>query len=704
MKNRLSKSQAAGLAQRLATRRIANGDFARTKALMQEFGLGVEAAPVPHDPEAHGHNKGRRVGIWKPEWLDGKQYYVRDKEVKADWFNWAKVHKIPPGSGKTRIVFTGESVARGYLYDPYYTPAAVLETVLNTTGGMNTEVIDLARTSLGLDMLEDLLEASVALDPDAFVIFAGNNWMYRMRELRTESEHDAIREAYATGGFALTKKVMEEKCRQPVIAFLQMVSAVAAKRNIPVIFIIPEFNLRDWKSNPLEQSISFLPGRQSERWVQAREEGRQALAAGDFATLEASARVMTELDGSNPLGFEWLGTCLLRQEKWEEARQCFELGRDTAILGRISSKPRMYSVLRRTLLEEAGKYGIHLIDLPEIFKTHLSGGVPGCDLFLDYCHLSAEGIRVAMAAAAQSVTAILAGKAFDWRQLIARDTGPDDEATAVAHLCAAMHNAHCGQPYEIIHYHCRAALAASPVVIERIVAFTDTATRKAPTLLCQSFMELVKADTFTHYEEAVGFLHGKGRKLMDLNLVEAMVTELERQGIAVRERVNELRIREHEATDGNRVNLLESFYGTSSYDPFLQADTVYTRVRDIYSSFYLIARKSSSLFLQVTYRTPGRYYPDAQICVKLNGMQVAQLPMSEEWINQSFVLPEPLVNHGINTLTLQWPCMRGDEKLPDSAFLLDALSPALGELYVLEVHKGSPAVEAATKSTMYALN
>jgi hypothetical protein len=43
----------------------------------------------------------------------------------------------------------GESVARGYLYDPQFTPAMALEAILQAQLGHNAvEVIDLARTDL----------------------------------------------------------------------------------------------------------------------------------------------------------------------------------------------------------------------------------------------------------------------------------------------------------------------------------------------------------------------------------------------------------------------------------------------------------------------------------------------------------------------------------------------------------------------------
>src|SRR5215831_13454335 len=71
-----------------------------------------------------------RVGIWEKKQEDGRSVFVRSREVMKDWNFWANLGRIEPKSAKRRVLLLGESVARGYLYDPVYTPAMVLEKII----------------------------------------------------------------------------------------------------------------------------------------------------------------------------------------------------------------------------------------------------------------------------------------------------------------------------------------------------------------------------------------------------------------------------------------------------------------------------------------------------------------------------------------------------------------------------------------------
>src|SRR5205823_5064865 len=63
------------------------------------------------------------------------------------------------------------------LYDPQFTPAMALERMLRSQSGKaSMEVIDLARTNQGFALRDLAISAANLLQPDAVVIFAGNNW------------------------------------------------------------------------------------------------------------------------------------------------------------------------------------------------------------------------------------------------------------------------------------------------------------------------------------------------------------------------------------------------------------------------------------------------------------------------------------------------------------------------------------------------
>src|SRR5579864_2224495 len=132
-------------------------------------------SPGPNSPAARGDSaKADRVGIWVRQSEDG--HFVRSTEMVDEWLLWANLQQIEKKGRKLRVILIGESVARGYLYEPEFTPALALRMVLEARMGKDqVEVIDLARVNLGLSVI-DLALSALALEPDAAIIFSGNNW------------------------------------------------------------------------------------------------------------------------------------------------------------------------------------------------------------------------------------------------------------------------------------------------------------------------------------------------------------------------------------------------------------------------------------------------------------------------------------------------------------------------------------------------
>src|SRR5688572_24320491 len=99
-----------------------------------------------------------RIGIWEPDLReDGSVEFVRTGNGAGDLRYWADIERIPAKRGK-RVVLLGESVARGYFYDPAVTPARVLEEMLRSAGSQDTHVVDLARSDLTLGPLRRLFD------------------------------------------------------------------------------------------------------------------------------------------------------------------------------------------------------------------------------------------------------------------------------------------------------------------------------------------------------------------------------------------------------------------------------------------------------------------------------------------------------------------------------------------------------------------
>jgi hypothetical protein len=114
----------------------------------------LSLAARPLEPTAASRTR-RRHRVWEPRRAKGRgRELVRSPARASEWRFWADVERIGP-KRKRRVVLLGESVARGYLYDPALTPAGVLASMMP-----RREVVDLARTDLTMKELGGLLDGA----------------------------------------------------------------------------------------------------------------------------------------------------------------------------------------------------------------------------------------------------------------------------------------------------------------------------------------------------------------------------------------------------------------------------------------------------------------------------------------------------------------------------------------------------------------
>src|SRR5262249_55842849 len=131
------------------------------------------------------------------------------------------------------------------------------------------------------------------------------------------------------------------------------------------------------------------------------------------------------------------------------------------------------------------------VDLREVFREHTGEVLPGRRLFLDYCHLTSEGIRVAMAAVAAEVLNLsgMMDRSVDWQGLLpalpAAAITPEAEATA--RLGAAIHTAHRLRPVTakgaILEHWLEAALDVSPGVEAAMLDLAEARCAPGPAVL-----------------------------------------------------------------------------------------------------------------------------------------------------------------------------------------------------------------------------
>lgn len=594
----------------------------------------------------------KRVGIWIPRLIKGREYYVRDEKYKKEFYSWAKVPRIPPKNSKRRIIYLGESAARGFLLEPFYTPAPLLENLINSNlkpWEPQVEVIDLARTDCDLHLLTELCSTCQAMKPDVIVILAGNNWINGFEF--TESLVDKITGTMETGErFAGLKRIIEEQYKEMIVPFMKHVDHISRTYQVPVVLVIPEFNLLDFPSNSV-QRINLWPKGETREWLGLKEKSEQALKEEDTGKAELLIRQMIKLNEGNPYGFELLARCKLKHDLFPEAGEYLRRALDTAMF-RGQNVPCCISVIRDTLLEEAAKYKMTVADLVEVFKEFQSGRPPGRELFLDYCHFTVEGIQIVVASIAQRLLSLFTNKAAPAAELVKMVPKPDSSVIARSHFFAAIHNAHRGeQPYDILYYHCTKALNESLSVKDLMLNYIKMASRHTEWSLskeCEKLFESGEMEQFSY------ILQPRNHYLMDVELVDAIAAALKEHGIDVRDQVLTFRKKEHGFMNG-KINLLESYYYLFSYTALYRPSDSFYRAFSVQSHFFLVTGKDSDILIDLTCRVPGPNPKKEKILFKVNDSIAAELTAGNKWENFSLEISKESLNDGVNIITLQWP-------------------------------------------------
>ncbi|HSC21777.1 MAG TPA: hypothetical protein VLC07_08610, partial [Solirubrobacterales bacterium] len=395
----------AAAADELA-RALATADGQRTLRDLQRLSLlASPAEPAPEAPAERADQEAPRpISIWTPRDEGGETVWSRPPRLPLG-DHYADVPEIRARKTGRRICFFGESAAAGYLYAPYRTPAKVLAAQLKQVAP-DIEVIDLARTNETLAPLIETVRAARQLSPDLLVIYAGNNWsLLETPEVSPYPPGVRGRQSYAAmlrgGGVLEPARRARERLAGLASAALAEIAEIAA--GLPVILVVPEVNLADWETR---EPAPWLPGDRTARWYAAYGRARAELAAGRFADAESAAWEMVDLDGgTGPIPFRLLAAALRGQGREEAARDAAISEVDSvhypllALLAAPQATTLAREVLSAATASRAAA-GWSAVDLRRLFADWTGSPLPGRRLFLDYCHLTVEGMEVAMAAVA----------------------------------------------------------------------------------------------------------------------------------------------------------------------------------------------------------------------------------------------------------------------------------------------------------------
>jgi hypothetical protein len=693
----------------------------------------------------------RPIGIWQPRGESAELVFVRPEPLPlGDHF--AARREIRPKRAQLplRVCLFGESAAAGYLYAPHLTPATVLEGQLRAVAGDGAaEVVDLARTNETLGSLVATVESAVQIQPDVLVIFAGNNWnLLETPEVSPYAPSVAARQQFAEawredgprGPVALAAR----RLRGIVETAFERVALVARAIGVPVVMVVPEVSLAGWESR---QPVAWLteagegrpdmpragkPDRPRSRhhspivaiptiaaWYRLLARGRRHLERGAWAAAARTAEAMLDLDGGgNPTSWRLLARARMGAGDQRAAATAARAEIDAAAYPTLAflGAPQATTLAQDLLRQAARRHCFACVDLPAVFALHTGSPLPGRRLFLDYCHLTAEGIEVAMAAVACEVLRLagmeagaggigLAGAAGElgWRELLRRlpPLRVPANVEALARLGAAVHGSHrllaVGAKIPFLESWCDAALDVSPGIEAAMLDLIAARAAPLPAVLTPAQARNLAS------EHRLGLSHGWRWDHVDADAIEAIVASLERHGRpAARAEADALLIA-HRGIRASGTDLLdppyylweplERFYpDVMSFEDLPRPATLRSPWPE--TALCLICGGDDDVTLEITARlplppspTPGepvrpaggssrrpaaaqdgfddpgsRSRRDAAparrrgtLRLLVNGTPAGALPLREAWSRPVIRVPRHLLRPGRNRLTLHWP-------------------------------------------------
>jgi len=481
-------------------------------------------------------------------------------------------------------------------------------------------------------------------------------------------------------GWPAVHSFIESRLRQHVERGVGRLAALAKTHSIPIVFVVPEFNLAGWRSACSGPPILDLAA--TSDWCAEVEAAESAYQCGNLELAAAKASKLLRLDqGTTPAGFNILAEIALRQGKTEEARSHLERARDSILAQPVPASPRCYSLSREIVRSHANQNGVIVIDLKTRFQEYLNGQLPNQRLFLDYCHLTVEGITLAMASAAEVLLPAISNVRKTWSELAQVKADVNPQIVAEAEFLAAVHNANYGQRMSLVRAQLEHAIQTFPDIKNLMSLLLQAQLRRSPSVLCAEFERIME----TKNASVIQRLYTPPRTPKAFN--SALVNELTcaaESGEGLRTRAQSILMDEHTVKGGN-VDLLRRFYCGSAATSAFQStkfaesnfpatqplwsghiDSVSTysgsssaffKAREKSSHFLLVCDKACDLSLALTYRIPD-YSSGSTMLVAVNGNEIVSVPATQQWQVKHVVVRGSVLNQGANVLEIVWPSLQ----------------------------------------------
>jgi radical SAM superfamily enzyme YgiQ (UPF0313 family) len=667
-------------------------------------------------PKYHFKKDGRPrpISIWHPiSGKDGLTFLRPDPLVWDDHFARQPILRAKKTPGKKRICFFGESVAAGYLYAPQITPAEILEKQLNTLSkAQGYEVIDLARTNETLDSLVTTMDSSLQLNPDMLVVFMGNNWtLLETPEISpyppSQKERKRIGNALRTKGLLGVAELSAYAMLSKAVNSLEKIAKISKAAKIPVLLVIPEINRMDWENR---QPAPWLPGGNLGKWYQHYWRALEYLKKEQWEKARLAALGMLELDEwSSPTAYRILARAFLGEGETRKALESFKAEVDNGYYATLCllGAPQINTLGLEVLRQTRTTHGFTCVDLPLVFAQYSGSNIQGRRLFLDYCHLTLEGMKIAMGAVTHEILELFnpTGSAEKWQVLLPRLPDPKvaAHADATAKFGAAIHNAHrmisLDAKGSILEYWCDQALETDPTVAQTMVDYIDGRSPSCPTVFSKAQQRNCKSP------HCLSLQHGWKYDFIDADLTIAILNSLKKRGLKQENQIISLLLAKHGRQKETNLIFppfylwepLERFYPELMPEAGIPGHTFHRSPWPT-TSFCLICSSEQQVELELTLRLPpGNGIPktgSTLVDITVNGDPAGSIALTGHFQKHTLGLSGQILKTGLNRLILHWPmpAINGTKALAGVMQRLEQgltadLYPVFGEIFSLKVRR-----------------
>lgn len=613
------------------------------------------------------------IGPWSPSLEDGKLVFVRELQAGLDTIWWRPtlerevLRPKQPGDA-TRVCLIGESAAAGMFYTPHYTPALALAECL----GPRYEVLDLTRNAMNANELVATTRASLQLSPDLIVVYAGNNWF---AGLGLHWEGDAAErrdyvDAMTAQGTSEVVRTFQRRLRELGRATIAALAELGRSPRTRLVLVVPPVNLRWERAEP----PVWLGRGRTARWYACHARALDALSRNELAKARELVDQMSALDeGRCPTTHRLRGKIQLALGRPADAADAFELELEHANALELFCQPVPGAprYLRDEMRSAAADHALEYVDVPRVFEAHSGSPLLRSELFIDYCHLSPEGMRLAMAAVARTIECSRAP------EIAAPPPVLTPRVECIARFYAAIYTSHMMRtalpfdPDDITHQ-LTSALREAPEVKELARDYLrarNGALIGNPALSGAGCRVLLQSNNpFLDYAAVRG-------GTVDAHTTQAIASALDAiepgSGAAALEEY----LAYFQAALDRGVDLTEPVYveRLATVLPYLryESERETRRALPIFralapvSAFTLVSAHADNLELTASWRCAaalarGRSEP-AFLVVAVNGAPFARVELSASWTRHSLAIPADRLRAGCNRITVHWPSLPEDD-------------------------------------------